>query len=289
MFSFVFGVASSRVTCVLPRRFISYVGRPTPSIEKADVVGLLQTHARRTTLGSRDLGPRLRPTEFAALGRARRTGVLVCGAGARSQSLVDRHLKFCWATARAFFAVDVHGTTVTVDVRPLAGLGRKDPLVAAGAAAVARARTELLPAALTKAQEAERCVFQISNPSTLKADLAKLLPSPREGSNEGRTPDSAPGDFFTLYSPSRTSALAAAAAMHAELTSAFGWRTSEDYVDAKAAGDEVRMRRYRARMLRRLAELAADSDKAKNLRVPSGAIAGYETAVKLGLIDEKTK
>ena len=264
---------------------VVYYARPVPSLEKADIVGLLQSHARRTTTGARGGGPRLDPVESIELGRARRTGVLLCSAGRRSKQLANMHVKYCWAARRAFVGVDAHGTTVTVDARPLAGLAKEAKLVAEGEARVARAIGELLPRALGAVQS----VFpglQISNAATLTGDALKMLPGPREGSNAGRTPDSKPASHFTLHTPSRSAALAATSAIHEALSAAFGWRSAADAAAASVTSGETRALRERALLLRRLARLAADPLAVKNLRVPSGAIEGYVRAAAAGTVVE---
>ena len=278
--------STSRVYNFLSRgvKTVSYYARPVPTVERADIAGLLQSHARRTTTGARGVGPRLDPVESVELGRARRTGVLVCSAGKRSRQLANSHLKYCWAARRCYVAVDAHGVTVTVDARPLAGLAKEATLVAEGEARVALAINELIPRAISTLQSGAFPGLQISNAATMAADASKLLPGPREGSNTGRTPDKKPASNFTLFAPSREAARDAAALMHENMSAAFGWRSAADAAAASVASSAVRATRERGLLLRRLARLAADPMAVKNLRVPSGAIEGYVKAASAGVV-----
>jgi len=278
----------ARLASTAASRGVVYYARPVPSLSRDDVAGLVQSLARRTPAGARGSGHRLDPTEAAALGAARRGGVLVCGARARSRQLANAHLRFCWASARAYVAVDALGLTVTVDARPLAGLAKAAAPAAAGAARVARAVGALLPRALAAAQAAAPGL-QVVNAATLAADAAAALPGPREGSNDGRTPDAAPGEVFTVVAPSRAAARDAAARVAAALAEEFGWR---DAAGARAAREEsaaARAARKRALLLRRLGALAADAHAVKNLRVPAGAIEGYVRAVAAGEVVGEAK
>lgn len=243
----------------------------------------MQTHARRApSTGSRSMGPRLAPGEYAALGSAKRSGVLRLSADARTPQLCNAYFKFCYATQRPYIAVDRHGLTVTVDVAPIGGLAKAPRAVALGESNATVALRELA-GALAAAQAAHPGV-QLVNAGTLAAQAAAQLPGPLEGSNKGRAPDTSPSAAFTAYAPSRDVALALARDMHARVVAAFGLPTPEDTRAARASAAASRAARRRVLLLRRLTKLAADPVAVKNLRVPAGAIAGFLAAQRAGAI-----
>ena len=101
----------------------TYFSRPIPTLSREDVLGLVVSRGHRNSRGTRGVGGNpLTPKESAALGVARRNGVLFLSAEARSQQLCNSFFKYCWCVKRPYVAVDRHGVTVVVDLRPLRGL-----------------------------------------------------------------------------------------------------------------------------------------------------------------------
>ena len=222
----------------------------------------------------------MRLSEYAALASARRLGVLFLTADAWSQQLCNAFYVHCWGVGRAYVAVDRHGSLVTCDMAPLAGLGRSEALVKAGEARVAAA-LGTASSALAAAQAAHPGLH-LANATTLAAQAAARLPGPTEGSNRHRAPDTAPGQQFTVFTPSRLAAREAALA----LAQALGAPTPATLA-ARAEGlQAARRERKRSSLVRRLARLSEDPLAVKNLRVPAGAIEGFVRAREQGLIKD---
>ena len=264
-----------------PARCVTYFARATPSTTREDLVHLMQTHAGRVpATGSKGMGHRLTPAENGVLGVAKRSGVLLLSALGGSQQLCNAYFKYCYAIQRPYIAVDRHGLTVSVDVAPVCGLAKSPRAVELGATNTATVLREI--SAVLAATQASHPGLQLTNDATLRAQAAALLPGPLEGSNKGRSPDTAPALAFTLFAPTRDAARAVARDMHARFVAAFGLPTPADVIAARAQSAEARRERGRALLLRRLAKLAAAPVAVKNLRVPAGAIAGFLAAQRVG-------
>ena len=120
--------------------------------------------------------------------------------------------------------------------------------------------------------------------AVLPLDVDAQLPGTLEGSNAGRKPDTVLSSSFTLHVPSHEAARRTAAELQLAIGSALGHSSPAEQAAARAAASLEREQRKRRVAIKRLTQLAADPVAVKQLRVPAGAVEGFQLAHKKGLI-----
>lgn len=194
-----------------------YYARPVPAVPITAVQQSLW--GKKVALGSP-----LNQHEVKVRTAAHADGFLVMRNGC-GKSLTTDFLRYCMARRRPYMAI-ARDASIFVDLRPVLG-----------------------PARIAADRDVDRVLvaFQgvLSDPAwgpgtlqivlddTLKEQLGKISPGPREGSNDGRPADRRLADTFTLLTTDRAVALRVAAALYAAFVRATGAPTQEALDAAK--------------------------------------------------------
>jgi hypothetical protein len=237
----------------------SLMSKAAPGVPIADIKASL----RRS--GTHGLGHRLTPTDRETLNDGKRFGALRL-TQEKTDSICTAYMRYCWATQRPYIVVDNYGVKVHVDANPVVG-NSSSPQTAS-----------LEKLVSSWAPVLAQYGASISNNETVAKQPSKVLPGPREGSNNygGKVPDNAPSAVFTVHTDSRSDAYAVAGLLYSSYCTTFGLALPSDFIVASATAKRDAAALRRVRMLRRLRALDASVQSGSTiLRTRQGVLAGF--------------
>lgn len=244
-----------------------------PTVSAEMVVNDLNTLRTRHT----GMGPRLSRREFDVLGESKRSGVLCVGNDV-TFALTNKYYQYCFSTQRPFISIDRAGISIYVDLTTLQGPGKAN---ASDKIAVLRS---VFDKVISEEQANAKNSIQVVNAETLQKQIRNIMPGRTDGSNDRKIADNSVDNQFTIHVGGRFQAKALARELYEAYCTTFGVRLPEEAYASKEERNLRRGLKWRNAAVRKLRALVADPDRVRKLRVPAGAVDGFEIADRAGLV-----
>lgn len=245
-----------------------------PTVSGEEVVADLNTIRTRHT----GMGPRLSPTEFDVLGESKRSGFL-CVQDGVTFSLTNKYYQYCFSKQRPFLSIDRAGISIYVDLTSLQGPGK------ASAAENITTLRSVFDKVIQDFQAKSMSAVQVVNSETLRKQINNIMPGRTDGSNDRKVADSSVAEQFTIHvGGGRFQAKALANALYEAYCNTFGVPLPAEAYAARAERNLRRGHKWRNATIRKLRVLVADPDRVRKLRVPAGAVDGFEVVDRAGLV-----